>query len=148
MRQNKQHHHYDNSSAILGYTVPTLAPRNPRAASAITSGSTLLHPILTAETHNFPTGVAPFAGAETGTGGRLRDVQATGRGAHSVAGISAYCFGNLFIPGYPLPWEPIPGSRDALNPPNLASPLDIAIDASNGASDYGNKYGEPVVADA
>ena len=49
-----------------------------------------LHPILTAETHNFPSGVAPFPGAETGTGGRLRDVQATGRGAHTVAGIR-YC---------------------------------------------------------
>ena len=64
-----------------------------------------LHPILTAETHNFPCGVAPFPGAETGTGGRLRDVQATGRGAHSVAGISSYCVGNLNIPNYDLPWE-------------------------------------------
>ncbi len=137
---------HDNSSAIYGYSVPTLAPRDPRSASAVTVGKTLLHPILTAETHNFPTGVAPFAGAETGTGGRLRDVQATGRGAHSVAGVSAYCFGNLYIPGYPLPWEPAPGSRDAKYPRNLASPLDIAISASNGASDYGNKYGEPVVA--
>jgi phosphoribosylformylglycinamidine synthase len=41
---------------------------------------------LTAETHNFPTGVAPFPGATTGTGGRIRDNQATGRGAHVIAG--------------------------------------------------------------
>ena len=44
-------------------------------------------------------GVAPFPGATTGTGGRIRDVQATGRGAHVVAGTAGYCFGNLQIPG-------------------------------------------------
>lgn len=136
---------HDNSSSIRGYEVPTLISAAPGAASAVEAGSTFLHPILTAETHNFPTGVAPFAGAETGTGGRLRDVQATGRGAHTLAGISAYCFGNLHIPNYPLPWEPPLGSADAEYPSNLATPLDIAIGASNGASDYGNKYGEPVV---
>lgn len=45
------------------------------------------------------TGVAPFSGATTGTGGRIRDVQCTGRGAHVVAGTAGYCFGNLHIPG-------------------------------------------------
>jgi len=44
-------------------------------------------------------GVAPFPGATTGTGGRIRDVQAAGRGAHVVAGTAGYCFGNLHIPG-------------------------------------------------
>jgi len=44
-------------------------------------------------------GVAPFPGATTGTGGRIRDVQATGRGAHVIAGTAGYCFGNLHIPG-------------------------------------------------
>lgn len=44
-------------------------------------------------------GVAPFSGATTGTGGRIRDVQAAGRGAHVVAGTAGYCFGNLHIPG-------------------------------------------------
>ena len=43
--------------------------------------------------------VAPFPGATTGTGGRIRDVQAAGRGAHVVAGTAGYCFGNLKIPG-------------------------------------------------
>lgn len=47
----------------------------------------------------FFTGVAPFSGATTGTGGRIRDVQCTGRGAHVVAGTAGYCFGNLHIPG-------------------------------------------------
>lgn len=47
-------------------------------------------------------GVAPFSGATTGTGGRIRDVQAAGRGGHVVAGTAGYCFGNLQIPGVVL----------------------------------------------
>jgi len=46
-----------------------------------------------------PAGVAPFPGATTGAGGRMRDVQSTGRGAHVIAGTAGYCFGNLHIPG-------------------------------------------------
>jgi phosphoribosylformylglycinamidine synthase len=85
--------------------------------------------------------VAPFPGAETGTGGRLRDVHAAGRGSHFVAGTAAYCVGNLHIPGYQQPWED-PGFA---YPANLAPPLAIEIEASDGASDYGNKFGEPVI---
>lgn len=47
-------------------------------------------------------GVAPFPGATTGTGGRIRDVHCTGRGAHVVAGTAGYSFGNLNIPGLNL----------------------------------------------
>ena len=47
----------------------------------------------------FSIGVAPFPGATTGTGGRIRDVQATGQGAHVIAGTAGYSFGNLNIPG-------------------------------------------------
>jgi phosphoribosylformylglycinamidine synthase len=97
--------------------------------------------LFTAETHNFPSGVAPFPGAETGTGGRIRDTHATGRGSLVVAGTAAYCVGNLQIPSYPLPWE----DASFGYPTNLATPLDIEIEASNGASDYGNKFGEPVI---
>eukprot|EP01032_Pedospumella_encystans_P013082 gene13082-15084_t len=171
---------HDNSSAIYGCDAEVLVPENPTTASAMQLQRKLLHPILTAETHNFPTGVAPFAGAETGTGGRLRDVQATGRGAHTLAGICGYCVGALDIPHHPLPWETTrahntntstatsaatsntepftsakaestdqsaPVNADSwVFPTTLASPLNILIEASNGASDYGNKYGEPVVA--
>lgn len=87
---------HDNSSAIRGYTVSTLRPSNPSLPSSMTPTSLTLHPLLTAETHNFPTGVAPFPGAETGTGGRLRDVQATGRGAQTLAGVSGI-LANLFF---------------------------------------------------
>lgn len=133
---------HDNSSAIRGYPMTTILPSVPGQPCAMAKTERTYHPILTAETHNFPTGVAPFNGAETGTGGRIRDVQSTGRGALTVAGISAYCVGNLQIPGYALPWE----DASFQYPSNLASPLQIEIQGSNGASDYGNKYGEPVVA--
>ena len=132
---------HDNSSSIRGYECDALKPTSAGKAGPMTVQKQTLHPILTAETHNFPCGVAPFAGAETGTGGRLRDVMATGRGAYPVAGVSSYCVGNLNIPEYELPWE----DKTFLYPGNLASPLQIQIKASDGASDYGNKYGEPVI---
>ena len=133
--------YHDNSSAICGYECNALCPSSVETCGPVKIGKQLLHPILTAETHNFPSGVAPFAGAETGTGGRLRDVMATGRGAYPIAGVCAYCVGNLHIPGYDLPWE----DKSFIYPSTLASPLDIEIKASDGASDYGNKYGEPVI---
>ena len=131
----------DNSSGIRGYKIKTILPENSGRHSKFKEESLKYHIILTAETHNFPSGIAPFPGAETGTGGRIRDVQATGRGAHVIAGTAAYCMGNLLIPGYKLPWE----DESFEYPNNLASPLQIEIDASNGASDYGNKFGEPVI---
>ena len=131
----------DNSSAIHGYCISTLVPEHPGTSSPFLLAERNYDIIFTAETHNFPSGVAPFPGAETGTGGRIRDVQATGRGALVVAGTAAYCVGNLYIPGYALPWE----DPSFQYPQNLANPLKIEIDASNGASDYGNKFGEPVI---
>ncbi|UCF40695.1 MAG: phosphoribosylformylglycinamidine synthase [Gemmatimonadota bacterium] len=131
----------DNSSAIRGCTIRTIVPSRPGEPSPFVFADESYDIIFTAETHNFPSGVAPFPGAETGTGGRIRDVHATGRGALVVAGTAAYCVGNLRIPGYELPWE----DGDFAYPSNLASPLEIEIEASNGASDYGNKFGEPVI---
>lgn len=131
----------DNSSAIRGYPIQTILPQQPGQPGPFALHDRTYDIIFTAETHNFPSGVAPFPGAETGTGGRIRDVQATGRGALVVAGTAAYCVGNLYIPGYNLPWE----DPSFQYPPNLATPLQIEIDASNGASDYGNKFGEPVI---
>lgn len=130
----------DNSSGVLGHRISTILPEKPGEPSRFVDADVRYHVIFTAETHNFPTGVAPFPGAETGTGGRIRDIQGTGKGGLVVAGTAAYCVGNLNIPGYELKWEnhyPVPD--------NLASPLEIEIEASNGASDYGNKFGEPVI---
>ncbi len=131
----------DNSSGIQGYDCWTILPEQPGRPSPFKKERVHYHIIFTAETHNFPTGVAPFPGAETGTGGRIRDIQATGRGGLVVAGSAAYCVANLLIPGYDLPWE----DRRSIYLPNLASPLTIEIRASDGASDYGNKFGEPVI---
>lgn len=131
----------DNSSAIRGFRVKTIIPEKPGLPSQFIETKPLYHITFTAETHNFPTGVAPFPGAETGTGGRIRDIQAVGRGGLVVAGTAAYCVGNLRIPDYPLPWE----DETFEYPKNLALPLQIEIEASNGASDYGNKFGEPII---
>jgi phosphoribosylformylglycinamidine synthase len=131
----------DNSSGIKGYDCWTIIPKQPGRPSPFKKQRVHYHIIFTAETHNFPTGVAPFPGAETGTGGRIRDVQATGKGGLVVAGTAAYCVANLLIPGYDLPWE----DKRSVYLSNLASPLTIEIRASDGASDYGNKFGEPVI---
>lgn len=131
----------DNSSAIYGSDIQTIIPAKPGKTSFLRPSKEKYHLIFTAETHNFPSGVAPFPGAETGTGGRIRDVQATGKGSLVLAGTVAYCVGNLNIPDYDLPWE----DKSYVYPDNLASPLKIEIQASNGASDYGNKFGEPVI---
>ena len=125
---------------IQGRKIQTLVAERPGQPSAIAMRLVELHPLLTAETHNFPTGVAPFPGAETGTGGRIRDVQGTGRGGTVMAGTAGYCVAGLHIPGYALPWEPALPCPDTLAPA-----LTIAIEASNGASDYGNKFGEPLI---
>ena len=130
----------DNSSVVAGHEITTLLPKEPGQPSPLEATQVTYHPLLTAETHNFPTGVAPFPGAETGTGGRIRDVQGTGKGGFVMAGTTGYCVANLHIPGYDLPWE-----EQYPCPSNLASALTIEIEASNGASDYGNKFGEPMI---
>lgn len=81
---------------------------------------------FTAETHNFPTGIAPFEGANTGTGGRIRDTQCIGRGGRFVAGTAGYCVGE---------------SAKV----NRIPPREMLLKASDGASDYGNKIGEPLI---
>jgi phosphoribosylformylglycinamidine synthase len=131
----------DNSSGIRGRDISTILPESPGNPSPFTKRKLPYHIIFTAETHNFPTGVAPFPGAETGTGGRIRDIQGTGRGGLVVGGTAAYCVANLQIPDYDLPWE----EKGFACPSNLASGLEIEIEASNGASDYGNKFGEPII---
>jgi len=130
----------DNSSVVEGHKVHTIMPLQPGKPGPLREKNATYHMLLTAETHNFPTGVAPFPGAETGAGGRIRDVQGTGKGGFVIAGTTGYCVANLHIPGYALPWE-----NAYQCPDNLASALDIEIEASNGASDYGNKFGEPMI---
>jgi len=95
---------------------------------------------LKAETHNFPTTVEPFNGASTGTGGEIRDRIAGGKGASPIAGTAVY------MTSYPRPdgnrpWEKATKERPWL----YQTPEDILIKASNGASDFGNKFGQPLI---
>ncbi|CAM0956818.1 unnamed protein product [Alopecurus aequalis] len=131
----------DNSSAIKGYPVNHLCPALPGSSSPLSLIMRELGILFTAETHNFPCAVAPYPGAETGAGGRIRDTHATGKGSYIVASTAGYCVGNLQMEESYAPWEDLSFSY----PSNLASPLQILIDASDGASDYGNKFGEPLI---
>lgn len=70
-----------------------------------------------------------------------RDVQGVGRGGLTIAGTAGYCVGSLNIPGYSLPDD----LSSVEYPPSFEKPLKVIIEASNGASDYGNKFGEPVI---
>lgn len=98
----------------------------------------LYHPTLKAETHNFPTMISPFEGAATGVGGRIRDNLSIGQGGVIVAGIAGYCVGNCGLEGHT--WEK--GEFFSEIP---YTGCEILIQASNGASDYGNKVGEPII---
>jgi phosphoribosylformylglycinamidine synthase len=95
---------------------------------------------LKAETHNFPTTVEPFNGAATGAGGEIRDRLAGGQGSLPLAGTAVYMtsFSRL---EENRPWEKGMNERDWL----YQTPMDILIKASNGASDFGNKFGQPLI---
>ncbi|DBA68000.1 hypothetical protein WJX79_010614 [Trebouxia sp. C0005] len=132
----------DNSSAIRGFETRPILPLTEAGPAALAPQDRDWDILLTAETHNFPCAVAPYPGAETGAGGRIRDTHATGTGSIMGASTAGYCVGNLLLDKFTQSWE----DPSAVYPGNLASPLQILIDASNGASDYGNKFGEPLIA--
>lgn len=94
---------------------------------------------LKAETHNFPTTVEPFNGAATGTGGEIRDRLGGGKASLPIAGTAVY------MTSYPRPeersWEKFLNPRPWL----YQTPEQILIKASNGASDFGNKFGQPLI---
>ena len=95
---------------------------------------------LKAETHNFPTTVEPFNGAATGSGGEIRDRLAGGQGSLPLAGTAVYM----------TPYSRVQENRKNGSFPErkwlYQTPIDILIKASNGASDFGNKFGQPLIA--
>ena len=95
---------------------------------------------LKAETHNFPTTVEPFNGAATGTGGEIRDRIAGGKGALPIAGTAVYMTAYPRL-GEDRQWE----SQFEARPWLYQTPEQILIKASNGASDFGNKFGQPLI---
>ncbi|MEM9649401.1 MAG: phosphoribosylformylglycinamidine synthase, partial [Bacteroidota bacterium] len=96
---------------------------------------------LKAETHNFPTTVEPFNGAATGSGGEIRDRLAGGKGSLPLAGTAVYMTSYSRLEEN-RPWENGMVEREWL----YQTPMDILIKASNGASDFGNKFGQPLIA--
>jgi len=95
---------------------------------------------LKAETHNFPTTVEPFNGAATGAGGEIRDRLAGGKGSLPLAGTAVYMTSYSRLEEN-RPWEQAMDERKWL----YQTPMDILIKASNGASDFGNKFGQPLI---
>ncbi|MDV7138508.1 phosphoribosylformylglycinamidine synthase [Maribacter sp. TH_r10] len=95
---------------------------------------------LKAETHNFPTTVEPFNGAATGSGGEIRDRLAGGKGSLPLAGTAVYMTSYSRLEEN-RPWEKAMPEREWL----YQTPMDILIKASNGASDFGNKFGQPLI---
>ncbi|MFA6315288.1 MAG: phosphoribosylformylglycinamidine synthase [Candidatus Paceibacterota bacterium] len=130
----------DNAGAVQGYRTSLILPLAPGEPSEMRICDRVVHITATAETHNHPTFVAPFPGAQTGSGGRIRDNTAVGRGGWTGIGVAGYFVGNLFIQGYEIPEEVV--GRD--KPSKYASPLSILIEGSNGVSSYGNQFGEPL----
>ncbi|NLF41872.1 MAG: phosphoribosylformylglycinamidine synthase, partial [Bacteroidales bacterium] len=130
----------DNCSFVQGPVVEQFAPRTQDKSDffEVKDIETVLS--LKAETHNFPTTVEPFNGAATGTGGEIRDRMAGGKGSIPVAGTAVY------MTSYPRlednrPWEKEIPARKWL----YQTPEEILIKASNGASDFGNKFGQPII---
>ena len=96
---------------------------------------------MKAETHNFPTTVEPFNGAATGSGGEIRDRMAGGKGSMPLAGTAVYMTAYSRLENANRKWEDKMEERDWL----YQTPMDILIKASNGASDFGNKFGQPLI---
>ena len=130
----------DNVAFISGPKVTQFAPA--RADQADFFGKKPFDSIISlkAETHNFPTTVEPFNGAATGSGGEIRDRLAGGKGSIPLAGTAVY------MTAYSRAQENRPWERNISPRPWLyQTPLDILIKASNGASDFGNKFGQPLI---
>ncbi|MEJ0001796.1 MAG: phosphoribosylformylglycinamidine synthase [bacterium] len=130
----------DNAGVIRGFPTRVMLPIIPGRSSSFQLFDVIVHVSCTAETHNHPTLVAPRPGAETGGGGRLRDIEADGRGGIFGMGLAGYAVANLFMSGNEIPGE-VTGKGKLSK---YASALSILIEGSNGISSYGNQIGEPL----
>lgn len=131
----------DNVAFLKGPKVKQFAPVNPEKADFFEEKDIKTVISLKAETHNFPTTVEPFNGAATGTGGEIRDRLGGGKASLPIAGTAVY------MTSYPRQndakvWEQ---NAPAPRPWLYQTPEEILIKASNGASDFGNKFGQPLI---
>ena len=131
----------DNVAFAQGPVVEQFAPKDQSTSDyfAIKDIESVIS--LKAETHNFPTTVEPFNGAATGTGGEIRDRMGGGVGSWPIAGTAVYMTAYPRLEGG-RSWENILPVRQWL----YQTPEQILIKASNGASDFGNKFGQPLIA--
>ncbi len=130
----------DNVAFIKGPKVQQFAPKSPEKADFYETKDFDSVLSLKAETHNFPTTVEPFNGAATGSGGEIRDRLAGGQGSIPLAGTAVYMTSYSRLSEL-KPWENGMPERKWL----YQTPMDILIKASNGASDFGNKFGQPLI---
>ncbi len=131
----------DNVAFIKGPKAVQFAPKSADKPDFYTEKSFDSVISLKAETHNFPTTVEPFNGAATGSGGEIRDRLAGGKGSLPLAGTAVYMTAYSRLEKN-RPWEKGMPAREWL----YQTPMDILIKASNGASDFGNKFGQPLIA--
>lgn len=129
----------DNVAFVKGPKVEQFAPKSADKADFYETKEYESVISLKAETHNFPTTVEPFNGAATGAGGEIRDRLAGGKGSLPLAGTAVYMTSYSRL-SKNKPWETME-EREWL----YQTPMDILIKASNGASDFGNKFGQPLI---
>ncbi|MCF8274356.1 MAG: phosphoribosylformylglycinamidine synthase [Flavobacteriaceae bacterium] len=130
----------DNVAFIKGPIVEQFAPKTADKPDFYQTKDFESVISLKAETHNFPTTVEPFNGAATGSGGEIRDRLAGGKGSLPIAGTAVYMTSYSRLEEN-RPWEQAMVERTWL----YQTPMDILIKASNGASDFGNKFGQPLI---
>ena len=130
----------DNVAFIEGPSIEQFAPTAADRPSSFQKETIDSVISLKAETHNFPTTVEPFNGAATGSGGEIRDRLAGGQGSLPLAGTAVYM----------TPYSRVQEGRKKGSFPErkwlYQTPIDLLIKASNGASDFGNKFGQPLIA--
>ena len=130
----------DNVAFIKGPKVTQFAPKSADKPDFYETKEFDSVISLKAETHNFPTTVEPFNGAATGSGGEIRDRLAGGQGSLPLAGTAVYMTAYSRLKNN-REWENGMTERQWL----YQTPMDILIKASNGASDFGNKFGQPLI---
>jgi len=130
----------DNVAFVEGPVVEQFAPKSADKPDFYEKKEYKSVISLKAETHNFPTTVEPFNGAATGSGGEIRDRLAGGKGSLPLAGTAVYMTSYSRL-NQERPWENGMQERKWL----YQTPMDILIKASNGASDFGNKFGQPLI---
>ena len=130
----------DNVAFSAGPVVEQFAPKEHATSDYFVIKDIESVISLKAETHNFPTTVEPFNGASTGTGGEIRDRMGGGVGSWPIAGTAVYMTSYPRLDGG-REWENILPVRQWL----YQTPEQILIKASNGASDFGNKFGQPLI---